>query len=199
MNRIWVGIILISMIYGLSTGRFEPLAQCILALPSEGLSLVVTLVFSACFWSGIMNIMYDSGLIDGIAKALDPFLSKIMPNLHNSEAKKYIASNIAANIFGLGFAATPAGLKAMKVLKEISPEDDETASDEMVTFLILNTAGVTLIPTTVMAIRKAYGASNPADFLLLSIIGTFWSCIVGLFFDRVYQKRAHRKLLRLKK
>ena len=199
LNRIWTGIILISIFYGLGTGRFESLAQCILALPQEGLALVVTLVFSACFWSGIMTIMYDSGLIDGVAKALDPLLKRIMPNLKNEEAKKYIASNIAANIFGLGFAATPAGLKAMKVLKEISPEDDETASDEMVTFLILNTAGVTLIPTTVMAIRQSYGAANPADFLILSIIGTFFSCVVGLFFDRVYQKKNKKKLLKIKK
>ena len=91
------------------TGRFETMSSAILSLPEEGLALVCTLVFSATFWSGIMMIMYDSGLIDGVAKALDPLLSKIMPNLKDKEAKKYISSNIAANIFGLGFAATPSG------------------------------------------------------------------------------------------
>ena len=131
MNKIFVGIILITLIYGLSTGRFEEMASAILSLPDEGLKLVCTLVFSATFWSGIMMIMYDSGLIDHLSKALDPLLSKIMPNLKDKEAKKYISSNIAANIFGLGFAATPSGLKAMKRLKEISREKDDTASDEM--------------------------------------------------------------------
>ena len=109
MNKLWVSIIIISLIYGLSTGRYEEIATSILSIPSKGLDLVVTLVFSACFWSGIMMILYDSGFIDAISKALSPFLNKIMPNLKNEEAKKYIASNIAANMFGLGFAATPAG------------------------------------------------------------------------------------------
>ena len=144
MNKIFIGLIIICLGYGLITGRYEELASSILSLPDEALKLVCTLVFSATFWSGIMMIMYDSGLIDGVAKALDPLLSKIMPNLKDKEAKKYISSNIAANIFGLGFAATPSGLKAMKRLKEISKEEEHTASDEMVTFLVLNTAGVTL-------------------------------------------------------
>ncbi len=109
MNKIFIGLIVICLSYGLITGRYEEMASAILSLPDEGLKLVCTLVFSATFWSGIMMIMYDSGLIDYIAKALDPLLSKIMPNLKDKEAKKYISSNIAANIFGLGFAATPGG------------------------------------------------------------------------------------------
>ena len=192
MNKIFIGIIILCIGYGLLTGRYEEMATSILALPDEALKLVCTLVFSATFWSGIMMIMYDSGLIDGVAKALDPLLSKIMPNLKDKEAKKYISSNIAANIFGLGFAATPSGLKAIKRLKEISKEDEETASDEMVTFLVLNTAGVTLLPTTVMAIRQAYGAVNPVDFLPLAIIGTLSSSIGGLLLDylfRTFKKR----------
>ncbi len=190
MNKIWIGIIVISIIYGLVTGRFDALANSILALPEKGLNLVCTLVFSACFWNGIMMIMYDSGLIDKVAKALNPLLNLIMPNLKDEEARKYISSNIAANMFGLGFAATPSGLKAMKRLKMISPEDEKTASDEMVTFLILNTAGVTLIPTTVMAIRHSYGASNPTDFIIYGIIGTLLSCVSGLLLDRYYRKKA---------
>lgn len=193
MNKIWLGIIIISIAYGFITGRYSEISSAILALPLEGLSLVCTLVFSACFWSGIMMIMYDSGLINQVAKALNPLLSLIMPNLKSEDAKKYISMNIAANIFGLGFAATPAGLKAMKELKKVSNEDSETASDEMVTFLVLNTAGVTLIPTTVMAIRQSYGAKNPADFIIYSIIGTLLSAVVGLFFDYIYRKKSKRK------
>ena len=110
MNKLWVGIILVSLIYALSTGRLEEIAAAILSIPEEGLSLVVTLVFSSCFWYGIMMILYDSGFINGVAKALNPLLSRIMPNLKSEEAKKYISLNVAANMFGLGFAATPEGV-----------------------------------------------------------------------------------------
>lgn len=193
MNKIWIGIILIALCYGLTTGRYEEMAKGILALPLDGLSLVCNLVFSACFWNGIMMIMYDSGLINLLAYALEPILKLIMPGLKDKEAKKYISSNIAANMFGLGFAATPAGLKAIKRLKEISSEPDDTASNDMVTFLVLNTAGVTLIPTTVIAIRQSYGAVNPTDFMIYGIIGTICSCIAGLILDRFFRFRAERK------
>lgn len=195
MNKIFIGIILLSLAYGLLTGRYQEMAISILSIHEEVLSLVVTLVFSATFWSGIMNIMYDSGLINQIAKALNPLLKIIMPNLKDQEAKNYIAMNISANIFELGFAATPAGLKAMKRLKEVSSEKDPTvASDEMVTFLVLNTAGVTLLPTTVMAIRQKYGAVNPADFLLLAFVGTLLSCIGGLLLDKLFRSFSKRKI-----
>lgn len=188
MNKIFLGIILISLLYGLLTFRYQEMANAILSLPMDCLSLVVTLVFSATFWSGIMNIMYDSGLINQIAKALNPLLTLIMPNLKDQEAKNYIAMNISANIFELGFAATPAGLKAMKRLKIVSQEKDPSvASDEMVTFLVLNTAGVTILPTTVMAIRQKYGAVNPADFLVLAFVGTILSCVGGLLLDKLFR------------
>ena len=125
MNKIWIWIIVICIFYGIFTGRFDLMANSILALPNESLELVCTLVFSACFWSGIMMILYDSGVIDKLAKLLNPFLRKIMPNLNDEEAYKYVAMNIAANIFGLGFAATPAGLKAIKRMKELSKEEDK--------------------------------------------------------------------------
>lgn len=194
MNKIWIGISLIALCYGLLTGRFIDMAQNILSLPEQGLKLACTLVFSACFWNGIMMVMYDSGMINILAKALEPLLRIIMPELKDEKAKKYISSNIAANMFGLGFAATPAGLNAIKRLKEISSEEDEnTASDDMVTFLILNTAGVTLIPTTVIAIRQSYGALNPTDFMIYGIIGTLCSCVAGLIADRLFRIRNKKK------
>ncbi len=194
MNKIWIALSLLCLLYGLVTGRFEVMATSILSLPEEGLDLTVTLVFSACFWNGMMMIMYDSGLIDYLSLALSPLLNLIMPTLKDEKAKKYIATNIAANMFGLGFAATPAGLNGIKRLQEISPEEDKTvASDDMVTFLVLNTAGVTLIPTTVIAIRQAYGASNPTDFMIFGIIGTICSCIAGLIADRIFRNMNQRR------
>lgn len=190
MNKIWISITIICLLYGLLTGRYEDIASTILSLPEEALNLSITLIVSACFWNGIMMIMYDAGLINILSLALNPLLSLIMPTLKDEEAKNYISTNIAANMFGLGFAATPAGLNAIKRLQEISPEKDKTvASDDMVTFLILNTAGVTLIPTTVIAIRQAYGASNPTDFMIYGIIGTLCSCVAGLLIDRIFRKK----------
>ena len=191
MNKIWLGISITCLIYGLITGRFDELANSILLLPEDALSLTITLIVSACFWNGVMMIMYDVGLIDILATALNPLLSFIMPSLKDEKAKKYISTNIAANMFGLGFAATPAGLNAIKRLQEISPEQDKTvASDDMVTFLILNTAGVTLIPTTVIAIRQSYGSINPTDFMIYGIIGTICSCVAGLLIDRIFRKNS---------
>ena len=174
MNIIWISITLLCLIYGLLTGRYEALANSILSLPEEALELSITLIVSACFWNGMM-IMYDVGMVDILAKALDPLLNLIMPSLKDEKAKKYISTNIAANMFGLGFAATPAGLNAIKRLQEISLERDKTiASDE--------------IPTTVIAIRQSYGASNPTDFMIYGIIGTICSCIAGLIVDRIFRK-----------
>lgn len=193
MNRVWIGIIIFSLVYGISTGRVEAISNAILALPMKGFTLCITLVMSACFWTGIMNIMLESGVIGWVAKALDPLLRLIMPNLKDEEAKKYISSNIAANMFGLGFAATPSGLKAMKRLKAISLEEEHVASDEMITFLVLNTGGVTLIPTSVLAIRQAAGSTNPADFVFLAIISTMLACVVGLLSDRFFRNQRNKR------
>lgn len=191
MNGIWVIICLFCLVYGLITNRGQEMASAILSLPEEAFSLVLTLTLSATFWSGIMMIMYDAGLIDKLAKLLNPFLRLIMPNLNDEEGYKYISMNIAANIFGLGFAATPAGLKAMKRMKELSKEG-EVASDEMVTFLIINTAGVTLFPMSVISLREKYGSSNPCDFLLITFIGTLCSCAFGLIVDVLFRKMARK-------
>ena len=193
MNRIWIGIIGLCLIYGITTGRIEELSTAILALPLKGFDLCITLVVSACFWTGMMNIMLEIGVIKWIAKALNPLLKLIMPKLKDEEAKNYISSNIAANMFGLGFAATPSGLKAMKRLKELSLEEEGVASDEMITFLVLNTGGVTLIPTSVLAIRQAAGSSNPADFVFLAIISTLLACVAGLISDKIFRKFRNRK------
>ncbi len=193
MNGIWLGISLISIIYGLVTGRIDALAKAILDIPENGLKLAVTLVFSAVFWNGIMYILADVGAISFIAKLLRPLLRLIMPELKDKETQELISTNIAANMFGLGFAATPSGLRAMKRMKKLSTEDEHTATDEMVTFLVLNTAGVTIIPTSVLAIRQSLGSANPADFVLLGIISTLLSCVSGLYLDHILKKRRQKK------
>ena len=193
MNKIFIGIAVLSLIYGLITGRFIDMANVILSIPEDGLKIAVALVFSAVFWNGIMYILDEVGVIKFIAKLLHPLLHFLMPELDDEQTFKYISTNIAANMFGLGFAATPSGLNAMKRMKSLSKEKEGVATDSMVTFLVLNTAGVTIIPTSLLAIRQMYGSSNPADFVLLGIFSTFMACVAGLWLDRVLKKRRIKK------
>lgn len=189
MNKIWGVIIVGGIVYGLLTGRAEGLSNIILSLPTDAFNLVVTLVASAAFWSGFMNILSSIGAVEKIAKFLKPFLRKIMPTLDDQYAIECISTNIAANMLGLGFAATPSGLKGIKRLKELSTMDSKTASDDMVTFLVLNTAGVTLLPTTVMSIRQALGSKHPLDFVFIGILATICASVTGLLLDRFYRRK----------
>lgn len=189
MNKIWICIFLISIIYGGFTGRIQELSTSILNVPKDTISLLITLVGSACFWSGMVKIMEEAGIIKWLTRKIRPLFNLIMPHFKDEIALEYIATNIAANILGLGYGATPSGLKAIKRMQEINEGDKTEASDEMVTFLVLNTAGVTLIPTTVISIRSALGSVNPSDMIFLPIIATFTSCVAGLLADYYFRKK----------
>lgn len=188
MNILWGGIILFSLIYGLITGRGNKLAEVILEIPKETLTLSITVIGSAIMWSGFMKVMEEAGVITKLSKLFRPLMKVIFPKLKDEKALNYISTNISANLFGLGFAATPSGLLGMKRLSEISDVDKDTASDDMVTFLVLNTAGVTLVPTTVLALRDSLGSANPADFMLIGLIGTLLSCVGGIVIERLLRR-----------
>lgn len=193
MNKVWLTIICFSLIYGIATGRGAELSNVILNVPKDAFDLLITMITAACFWSGMMKIMESVGIVEFIAKKIKPLFKLIMPNLKDEKAINYMSMNIAANIFGLGYAATPSGLKAIKRMQELNTGDKEEATDEMVTFLVLNTAGVTLIPTSVMAIRASLGSQNPADMLIFPIIATLLSCISGLIADALYRRKKYAK------
>ena len=188
MNILWGGIILFSLIYGLITGRGNKLAEVILEIPKETLTLSITVIGSAIMWSGFMKVMEEAGVIAKLSKLFRPLMKVIFPKLKDEKALNYISTNISANLFGLGFAATPSGLLGMKRLSEISDVDKDTASDDMVTFLVLNTAGVTLVPRTVLALRDSLGSANPADFMLIGLIGTLLSCVGGIVIERLLRR-----------
>ena len=188
MGKIWGGIIIIASIYAIAMGRIELLLDGILSIPEESFSFLIVVISSTVFWTGFMYIFKEVGVIDFISLAIRPLFKKIMPNLKDQEAIDYLSMNIAANMFGLGFAATPSGLKGIKRLKEISTMPEGVASDEMITFLVLNTAGVTLIPTTVISIRKSFGSKTPTDFVLFAIISTLCACIFGLLADKILRR-----------
>ena len=188
MGKIWGGIILIASVYAIIMGRVELLLDGILSIPDESFAFLLIVISSTVFWTGFMYIFKEVGIIDFISLAIKPLFRKIMPNLKDQEAIEYLSMNIAANMLGLGFAATPSGLKGIKRLKELSPMPEGVASDEMITFLVLNTAGVTLIPTTVISIRKSFGSKTPTDFVLFAIISTFCACIFGLLADKILRR-----------
>ena len=189
VSYIWAVLIGLGIIYSILTGNLDVINDSILTNASEALDLILNLLPIIVLWTGILKIAEDSGLLDKFAKLLNPVLCKLFPDLpKNNKALGYISSNIAANMLGLGSAATPAGLKAMNELQKINVEKD-TASTPMITFLVLNTAGVTLIPTTVLALRAAYNSVNPEEIILPAIIATTCSSIAGLTLDYFIRRK----------
>ncbi len=189
VGYIWAFLIGIGIIYSLISGNISVINESILTNANEALDLIFNLLPIIVLWTGILKIAENSGLLAKFANLLNPILCKLFPDVpKNNKALGYISSNIAANMLGLGSAATPAGLKAMNELQKINPQKD-TASPPMITFLILNTAGVTIIPTTILALRVAYKSSSPSEIILPAIIATTISSIAGLTLDYFIRRR----------
>ena len=189
VNVIWVFLILIAIIYSLCTGQVETINNGILTHATSGFNLILEMMPLIVLWTGIMKIAEKSGLLHVFARALNPILRRLFPSLPKThKALGYIASNIGANMLGLGSAATPFGLKAMDELQKDNPKKD-TATEAMITFLVLNTGGVTLIPTTVIALRIMHGSVNPTEIIITSILATAVSSISGLILDYIIRRR----------
>ena len=191
VSYIWAFFIIVGSIYLIVTGNVSTLNEEILKGGLGGIKLLSEMMPLLVLWTGIMQIAEDSKLLDKFANLVRPVLSKLFPSLNpNHPAIGYIASNIAANALGLGSAATPFGLKAMASMQNDN-ETPDTATEAMVTFLILNTGGVTIIPTTVIALRLMYNSNNPTEIIITSILATLCSNISGLLYD--YFKRRKGK------
>ena len=189
INLIWVFLCSSAIIYSLLTGNVEFINKEILNAVYSGLNLCLDMAPIIILWMGIMSLASSSGLLEKFGKLIRPFLCKLFPSLNkNSKSLDYIASNIACNMLGMGSAATPFGLKAMASMQEENKNKD-TASTAMITFLVLNTAGVTLIPTTTIALRMSHGSLNPTCIILPSIIATTVSSICGLTLDYIIRKK----------
>lgn len=191
VSAIWGAFIIIAAFYMIITGNTQLLNDEILKGGMGGIKLLTEMLPLLVLWTGILQIAEDSGLLNKFSNLMKPILTKLFPSLPKDHpALGYIASNIAANALGLGSAATPFGLKAMESMQQDNPKKD-TATEAMVTFLILNTGGVTIIPTTVIAMRLMYQSVNPSEIIITSILATMCSSISGLLFD--YVKRRKRK------
>ncbi len=189
VNIIWGLLILIGIGFAFSTGNAELINQEILLSAKSGFNLVLEILPILVLWMGLMKIAEKSGLLVLIANFLSKPLKVLFPSIpKGSKALGYIASNVAVNMMGLGSAATPFGLKAMEELQKLN-NNKKIASDAMVTFLILNTGGVTIIPTTVIAMRMLHGSANPTEIIGTSIFATFCAAISGLIVDYFIRKK----------
>ena len=187
INRIWFILISIGIIYSFSSGN-NNMGDIILNTSYDTWDMIITIGPLIVLWSGIMNIASESGLLNKFSKILRPFLKMIMPDTKSDKALEYVSSNIAANMLGLGSVATPAGLKAMKELEKENKTPGR-ATDSMITFLVLNTSGVTIIPISVLALRMGYGSITPTSIILPSIIATSMSTLCGLLLDYIIRRK----------
>ncbi len=165
LNGLWVGILLVSLLAGAATGRLEQVTNALLAGGGEAIELALTLGGAMCLWGGLMRVAEKGGLTALFARGMAPVMRLLFPGLDPSgPACRAILMNMAANLLGLGNAATPFGLKAMAELEKENPRPG-TASNHMVVFVVLNTASIQLLPTTVATLRLRYGAAAPFDIL----------------------------------
>lgn len=193
VNMIWGFFILIGILFFILTGDLESLNRVILNSSKDALDMVLKIFPVMALWLGIMKIASVSGLLKKMSDFFSPLLSKLFPEIPKGhESLSLIASNMIANMFGLGNAATPLGLKAMKSLQSLNPKKD-TASRSMITFLVINTSGVTIIPTTIISLRMMHGSSNPTEVVLACILATSTSTIAAILIDRYYARKEKRK------
>ena len=189
INKIWGFFIISGIIYSLFTGNIDIISKEILESGSNSFNLMIQIFTVLSLWLGIMKIAEVSGLLRKLSNKLSRILKFIFPEIPDDhESISLIASNIIANMAGLGSAATPFGLKAMDELQKINKKKD-TASRSMITFLVLNTSGVTIIPTTIISLRMLYKSTDPANIVLPCILATICSTIAGLFMDRFLARR----------
>lgn len=191
LNYIWAFMILIGILYGAFTGNISEVSNGFLTSSKEAVTLCITMLGVLSFWSGIMEIGKRAGIIRQMTKLIMPFVNFLFPNIpKNHESREYITTNIIANILGLGWAATPPGLRAMESLSKLNEEKNgrkkvHISSDEMCTFLVINISSLQIIPMNIIAYRSQYGSINPAAIVVPAIIATSASTMAAIIFCKL--------------
>ncbi len=184
LNYLWGFMILIGVVYAAFTGNLPAVTNAALDSSKEAVALCITMLGVMSLWVGVMRIAENCGIIKGAARMLDPLLRFMFPDIPKGhKANEYISTNIIANMFGLGWAATPAGLKAMEEMGALN-RHSKRASKDMCTFLILNVSALQLIPVNMIAYRSQYGSANPAGILGPSMIANLVSALSGVVFAK---------------
>lgn len=200
LNYLWAFMLLIGVCWGMITGQMEAVTNGALDSAKEAVTLCITMLGVMSLWTGLMEVAKQGGLLARLTKLLSPFVNWMFPSIPDSHAsKEHITTNIIANILGLGWAATPAGLKAMEELENLEEErrsgklpgpvrEKGISSNEMCTFLILNISSLQLIPVNMIAYRSQYGSVNPAGIVGPAILATLVSTVVAVVFCKMMDK-----------
>ena len=218
LNYLWAGMILLGIVYAVLTGNIGAITDAALDSAGEAVSLCITMAGVMALWMGLMEIAQEAGLVQKLTRAAMPLLKYLFPKIPvEHKALEYIATNMIANVLGLGWACTPAGLKAMEALAELERErgnpeylEEDTgggqqnpleqrstkvrsASDEMCTFLIVNISSLQLIPVSIIAYRSQYGSANPTGIVGPAIVATLVSSMATMFFCLIKNRIRHIK------
>lgn len=189
LNYVWSFLLLISVVCSIFTGHIKETGEAIIAGAGEGVRLMLDMAGIMCFWTGIMEIAEKSGMIKCVARLLHPITRIIFPKLSTDEpAYGAIVMNMAANLLGMGNAATPLGLRAMRLLDKRN-KGGRIASREMCMFVIINTASLQLLPTTLLLLRQTSGSQNPGEIILPIWIVSLVALLVGVISAKFFQKR----------
>lgn len=193
LNKIWPIFIIIAIIYAFFSGNLEKVNSGIFESAKNAVELSIVFLGTISLWNGLMNIAYKSSLINKIVKLLNPIIKTLFPEIKNNEKiNKEISMNIVANILGLGNAATPIGINAMNSMQEINTRKD-TLSNSMMMFIVINTASLQLIPTTIIAIRTAFNSNNPTSVVFPIWISSFSSILIVIIFTKLLIKKVKGK------
>ena len=193
LNIFWPVCIVISIIIAIITGNVNNINNSVFESTESAVKLTMTLIGTMCLWSGIMEIAINTSLIEKIKKILKPIMRFLFPKI-NSKDKEYqeICMNIISNLLGLGNAATPLGLKAMKTMQEKN-ENKDKLTDSMAILIVLNTASLQIIPTTVIAIRTSLGSSDPTRIIVPVWIATMSAAVAAITATKLFIKFEKRK------
>lgn len=193
INWIWLGLIALAVVTAAFNGKMGDLSTAAFDAAKTAVQLSIGLIGIMALWLGLMKLAEEAGLVQLLARIVRPVLARLFPDVPKDHpALGSMTANIAANMLGLGNAATPLGLKAMQDLQELNP-DKETAMNAMVTFIVINATSVTIIPATIIGLRSAAGSANASSIIIPSIIATTISTVTGVIVAKLLERRYNNR------
>lgn len=189
LNKIWPAFIILSFLYAIFNGNIEEFNNSIFTSCAQTVDLILKLFGTMCLWNGLMKIVQETSLMKKLTKFISPLMRFLFPTMKKEDKEyKEITINIIANLLGIGNAATPLGLKAMQTMQEKNPQKDRI-TDSMAMFIVLNTASIQLIPSTVIAVRASLGSVNPSQIIVPVWIATIAADVAGIVASKILMKR----------
>lgn len=189
INIIWVTFVLGGIVMGAFLGRMDLVTQAVIDGGKSAVELAFVMAGVIAMWAGVLKIAEEAGMVRGLSRRMEPFMDWLFPSVpRGHKAREYIATNFVANFLGLGWAATPAGLMAMKELQKLN-RDKKEASFAMCTFLVINMSSLQLVSINIVAYRTQFGSHAPAEIVGVGIVATCITTIVGILLAKAYEKR----------